>query len=142
MAVASRDFEIYNYGPFCSAILSDVEWLQADGIVNDENTISTSSSYTATESTEELKQQFGDALEKYGSTISSVVAAFCSKTAEQLELDATLDFSFRWVRARGGEGPCKEAAIAKFIEIKKDKFAKADIDSAYDNLVGMNLITA
>lgn len=59
---------------------------------------------------------------------------------DKLELIATLDFCFRWVRARGGTGPWREATIDKFLQIKKDKFDRHEIDEWYNNLVGAGLI--
>jgi len=52
-----------------------------------------------------------------------------------LELLATLDFAYRWVKASGGSGPWKDRAVTRFIEIKKEKFAKPLVEKTYDGLV-------
>jgi len=72
--------------------------------------------------------------------MDDVCNALSDLSPDALELIATLDFSFRWVRARGGLGPWRQAAIEKFKKIKKDKFEDDDIDSWYDALVTAKLI--
>ncbi|MFC1758150.1 hypothetical protein ACFL2H_05195 [Planctomycetota bacterium] len=134
------DFEIYNYGPYCSSVSADVEWLQADGVVTDDARQDRYSDYRTTGEANELLRKYSDQLSEQLNTVHSVVDALCGKEPDRLELDATLDFCFRWVRARGGDGPYKEDAIAKFIEIKKNKFEREDIEAAYDSLVNARLI--
>ena len=134
-------FEIYHYGPFCNSIRDDVEWLLADEVVKDETTDSSRySNYRPSETIGELSNQFESELKQHGSTIETVVSVLCDFTPENLELLATIDFSFRWVKARGGTGPWKSSTIKKFKDIKKDKFEDEEIETAYTKLVKANLI--
>lgn len=134
------DFEIYHYGPFCSSIFSDVEWLMADDIINDESSDERYSNYRPGPNWPTLQQSFRDKLQGHESTIKDVVRAMSDMSPKTLELIATLDFCFRWVRARGGTGPWKDAAIEKFLHIKKDKFGRADIENGYQTLMQAGLL--
>lgn len=134
-------FEIYHYGPFCNSIRDDVEWLVADDVVKDESTDAGKySNYRPSNTFEELSSQFESKLEAHEATIDTVVSVLCDFTPKYLELLATLDFSFRWVKARGGDGPWKTSTIEKFKKIKNDRFDDKDIESAYGKLVDAKLI--
>jgi len=136
------EFSVHHYGPYCQDISSDVEWLLADSVVTDDgiNKPGNSSDYKTAAEYESLKVQFSDKLEKYQPIIKSVCDALSDLSPKTLELVATLDFSFRWVKAGGGVGPWKSEAVAKFKKIKKDKFDDEEIDRWYGALVNANLI--
>lgn len=142
MGVPMRyDFEIYHYGPFCSSLPADIEWLVADQVIVDQTYDSTKySNYRPGPSFGELKQKFQPQLAKHSEVIRDVVRALGDMSPDALELIATLDFCYRWVRARGGKGPWKPAAVKKFQEIKKDKFRQEHIDHWYGALVEAKLI--
>ena len=135
-------FDIHHYGPFCQSVMSDVEWLLADSVIVDRSqNESHHSNYKPGPGLAELEVQYKDGLGKYRPIVENVCSALSDLSANTLELIATLDFSFRWVRARGGQGPWRQEAIQKFKEIKQGKFADTQIEYWYGALVGAKLIS-
>lgn len=120
--------------------MSDVEWLLADDVIKDTAPQARYSNYKPGPGWSELKDQYADKIEEYNHIIEDVCQALSDLSPEALELTATLDFSFRWVRARGGDGPWRSAAIEKFKQIKKEKFGDEEINGWYDTLVEAGLI--
>jgi len=133
-------FDIHHFGPFCQSVRDDVEWLLADDVIADKSQETRYSNYKPGAGWMELEAQYKDKLETYRRIMDDVCNALSDLSPDALELIATLDFSFRWVRARGGRGPWRQAAIEKFKKIKKDKFEDDDIDRWYDALVTAKLI--
>jgi uncharacterized protein YwgA len=133
-------FSIYHFGPFCQNIGDDVDWLLADDVISDESPDPGYSNYRPNKGWAELESRFSAELSTYRPAINNVCHALSDLSPNTLELIATLDFSFRWVKARGGLGPWRQAAVEKFRCIKKDKFADADIQKWYDSLVSAHLI--
>jgi hypothetical protein len=88
----------------------------------------------------DVKQQYADRLAKYENTINDVVNAMGDMSPRTLELIATLDFCYRWIRAANKTGPWKTATIEKFKQIKKEKFDDDEILRWYDTLVEAKLI--
>lgn len=143
LAVPMRySFEIHHYGPFCQSIMSDVEWVLADDVIADTSQDARYSNYKPGAGWPELKEQYREKLDEYRPIIDEVCDALSDMSPETLELISTLDFSFRWVRARGGKGPWREAAMEKFKQIKKDKFEDREIEGWYDALLRTRLIEA
>lgn len=133
-------FDIHHYGPFCPNVMHDVEWLVADDVIEDRSPESRYSNYKPGVAWPELSSQYQPKLREFNEKIEDVCEALSDLSPHTLELIATLDFSFRWVRARGGEGPWRDDAITKFKEIKKDKFSDHDIGAWYKVLVEAGLI--
>lgn len=135
-------FELYHYGPYCAGIPSDVEWLIADDVIQDEASSEGRrySKYKPGPNWQALKTEFQEQLAQHAGTIDDVVLAMGPLDPEDLELIATLDFSFRWIRAGGGGGPWKPATIEKFKAIKKDKFQDQAIEHWHGVLVKAGLI--
>ena len=133
-------FDIHHYGPFCPTVMHDVEWLAADGVIEDRSTESRYSNYKPGQGWDELSALYRQQLSQHRQKIDNVCNALSDLSSDTLELIATLDFSFRWVRARGGNGPWREAAVKKFKAIKKQKFSDDRIDTWYDVLVDAGLI--
>ncbi len=137
------DFDIHHFGPFCAHVMHDVDWLLADEVIVDHSQEKKRySNYRPGPGWSELSAQYHDTLSAHQQKIEAVCRALGSLAHHDLELVATLDFSFRWVRAGGGGGPWRARTIEKFKSIKKDKFPNAEIDSWYDALVGAGLIEA
>lgn len=138
----SYKFRIHHFGPFCDELASAVDWLQADSVVVDEATTSKYSNYAPGPNFGEIATSHGEDLEKHKETIDSVVGAMASLEPKELEVAATLDFAFRWVKARGDQGPWKDETIKKFKAIKKDKFSDVQINDWYESLMSAGLIQA
>jgi len=133
-------FDIHHYGPFCANIMHDVDWLIADDVIEDQLQDPRSSNYKPGSGWPELAEQYKDKLAEQKLIVTDVCNALSDLSPDTLELIATLDFSYRWVRASGGPGPWKQLAIEKFKSIKKDKFPDNDINGWYDALVEAKLI--
>jgi len=135
------NFEIHHFGPFCSDITSDLDWLMADEIVVNDSLSDDKYNYrTTTSGYDRLAKTFPTEFEQHGKIISAVTKAFGDLSPSILELIATLDYSFRWVRACGGTGPWKQWTVDKFKSIKKEKFSTEQIDRWYNVLVELALI--
>ncbi len=135
-------FDIHHFGPFCSAVMNDVDWLLADEVILDRASGRRYSNYRPGITWPELQAKFAAELNEHKATIESVCEALGDMTPENLELIATLDFSFRWVHARGGTGPWKGMTVEKFKSIKQERFRDEDINFWYDILVKAGLIEA
>lgn len=136
-------FDIYHYGPYCDRITRDAEWLLADEVLKDTSLSSERySNYRPGPNAPELIRTHSFALEPHQSTITRVVRGLLPLQPEHLELLATLDYLFRQLKAGGGCGPWKERVIDRFLQVKKDKFTREAVASAYDSLVRAGLIEA
>jgi uncharacterized protein YwgA len=133
-------FDIHHFGPFCQKVRDDVDWLLADEVLADQSTDARCSDYRPRNGWNELQTLYVEQLQTHQPIINSVCNALSDLSPNTLELIATLDFSFRWVKARGGPGPWKDAAVEKFRAIKKDKFPDTEIHKWYDSLVAAQLI--
>lgn len=135
-------FRIHHFGPFCDELASSVDWLLADSVVTDEARTPNYSSYATGPNYAEIIASFDNEVRKYRKTINAVVGAMASLDPKELEVAATLDYAFRWVKARGNEGPWKDETVKKFKAIKKNKFADPKIDDWYSRLMSAGLIQA
>lgn len=133
-------FDMHHYGPFSQDVMNDVECLLADDVIEDKSQETRYSNYRPGPGWAVLEGQYEEKLAEYRHIVDNVCEALSDMSPEALELISTLDFSFRWVRARGGNGPWKEAAIDKFKDIKKDKFTDDEIERWYATLVEAGLI--
>ena len=125
----SYKFDIHHYGPFCSDIISDMDWLKADEIVQDAtNPDARYSNYRPGSNSGALEAKFAVNLGPYQATIDSVANALGGLEASDLELLATLDYCFRWVKAGGGSGPWQDRTIARFKQFKDQKFGDPQIE--------------
>jgi uncharacterized protein len=135
-------FDIYHYGPFCETILRDVEWLIADGVVVDRsNQADKYSNYAPGPAINELLNVHEGALRVVEGKIKSIAGALAKMRPEKLELFATLDYVYRQETASGGSHGRKSAVISRFIEIKKDKFSRVQVEKAYDVMVQAGILT-
>lgn len=135
-------FRIHHFGPYSETLASAVDWLQADSVITDAATSSNYSSYVVGENFDEVVSSHSDRLAKHASTIEAVVNAMASLDPKELEVAATLDYAFRWVKARGHIGPWRDETIKKFKEIKKEKFSNTKIEEWYESLMEAGLIQA
>jgi len=140
----SYRFDIHHHGPFCVDILNDAEILIADNVIKDESPDKAKySDYKTSTSAKELLGKYSEDLDKHRGKVSTIVGAMVPLSPDRLELIATLDYAYRWVRATGGSGPWKKRVMQRFFEIKKDKkdkFPEQEVSQAYDSLVKAGLI--
>jgi uncharacterized protein len=133
-------FDVHHYGPFCQHVMSDVEWLLADDVIEDKSSEPRYSNYRPGSTWPALQQQFGEKLARHRQVVEEVCDALSGLQPDELELIATLDFSFRWVRAGGGKGPWKDRTIKKFKSIKMERFSDDQIEKGFRTLVAADLI--
>jgi uncharacterized protein YwgA len=133
-------FDVYHYGPYCDRVSRDVELLLADGVLKD---VSASpdkySNYRPDAGADELIEAHASALGPHLKKISTVVESLLPLDPSRLELLATLDYLHRQLRAGGGTGPWADRVIARFLQVKKDKFQEEDVRAAYDSMVRAGL---
>jgi uncharacterized protein YwgA len=133
-------FEVFHYGPFCSSVLGDLEWLIADEVITDSAPDpSKYSKYTPGPACDELIGKHAAQLKEYDDTLKSTVKALLPLKPDHLELIATLDYAFRDTKATLGKKPARENVIARFREFKGTKFADHEIARTYDQLEAAGL---
>ena len=133
-------FEVAHYGPFCSTILGDLEWLMADEVITDSSSDRQKySKYMPGPACEELIANHAAKLREYDGTVKSTVKALLPLKPDHLELIATLDYAFREMKASIGKKPPRKKVIERFREFKKEKFKEKEISEAYDNLEGAGI---
>jgi uncharacterized protein YwgA len=136
-------FDIYHYGPYCGRISDDVELLLADEVLKDASSSPQKySNYRLDKGAGELIDAHAAALKPHQATISRVVETLLPLQPEHLELLATLDYLYRYLKAGGGPGPWKDRVIDRFIQVKKDRFPRAEVSAAYDSMVRATLLEA
>src|SRR5262245_4891946 len=136
-------FDIYHYGPYCSRISRDVEWLIADGVLKDASPNTEKyANYRISNAADELIQMHQAELQPHLATIDKVVKVLLPLRPERLEMLATLDYLYRQLKVGGGSGPWKERVVDRFLEVKKDKFERADVSAAYNEMASVNLFEA
>lgn len=133
-------FRIHHFGPFCDELAGALDWLQADDIIIDKSQNAKYSDFSTGGNWGDIKGRFQSELDQYQDTIKSVASALGPMDPNTLELIATLDFSYRWVRARGGDGPWRERTFQKFKEIKGEKFSLDEMSKWHVQLVNSRLI--
>jgi len=134
-------FEIYTYGPFCSEILRDIEWLEADGVITDSSVEKEKrSDYRPGEALDELLAMHRAFIDNYKDVIENVASGLAVVEPNQLELLATLVYLYRWFEATDEAAPFRSSVVARLGEIKPDKFTQANVDHAYDWLKTVGLV--
>jgi len=133
-------FDIHTFGPFCQEILSDAEVLMADDVIKDRSSIPDRySNYGPSTTCDELVGLFREKLDSFRQTVRTLVQTLVPLSPDRLEFLATLDFAYRWIKASGGDGPWKDRVVSRFIEIKKEKFKRTDVEDTYDQMVNARL---
>jgi uncharacterized protein len=128
-------FDVHHYGPFCSAILSDIDWLTFTGAIVDRSPKPDRySNYRAGDEARPLIAQHHDELEQHRDTIRRVVGTLAPVEPDRLELISTLDYAYRELCAQANSEPTKENVIARFREIKGDKFPQRDVEEAFERM--------
>ena len=133
-------FEVCHYGPFCTSILGDLEWLIADAVITDSSPDPGKySKYTPGPACDELIAKHVAKLKDYDDTVKSTVKALLPLKPDHLELIATLDYAFREMKATLGKKPPKKKVIERFREFKGAKFSDDEITKTYDRLEAAGL---
>jgi uncharacterized protein YwgA len=132
-------FEIYNFGPYSDTITFTVESMIADEIIEDASPNQQYSNYRLKHGSPGFDPEIANSVAPYKQKIASVIKVLGKFEPAQLELLATLHFIAKKIQSLGGEAS-KEAVVAQFFRVKKDKFPKGEVSSWYDSLKAANLI--
>jgi uncharacterized protein len=134
-------FEIHHYGPYCDEIVTDTEWLLADGVIVDHSDNPKKySNYGPGEALNELLPRHQDKLEPLRECVRSVVRVLVPMRPEKLELLATLHYVYREQRASGRQGVWKPSVVARLLEVKQNKFPREEVAQTYDVMVSAGLV--
>ena len=129
-------FSIYHYGPFSDDILRDTDLLIADSVISDRSTQTAKfSDYNSGEAIDELLRHHEDAINPWQETITRIIGDLAPFNAERLEATATLDYIYRQQLATGLGQPTMESVVAKFMELKGDKFRRLDVENIYQMML-------
>ena len=133
-------FEVCHYGPFCTNILGDLEWLLADEVIAESSPDPKKySKYTPGPACDELIAKHAEKLKEYDATVKSTVKVLLPLKPDHLELIATLDYAFREMKATTGKKPAKRKVLARFRDFKGEKFKEKEIAETYDRLEAAGL---
>lgn len=127
-------FDMYHYGPFSQELFFKMEDLQIDNIVLDQSKEASKSVYTPGSNADTIISSYSDQLNPYSSDISQIIDLFKQFPPTALELLATVHF-FQTTSAKYYKrAPEKEAVIDRVVQVKKRKFKRELISTAYDAL--------
>jgi len=131
----SYRFDIYHYGPYSDTLNRDVEFLAADEVIlNISSRPERYYDYAPGPLMDELTSLHSNFIVTYTNEIDEVVSAFAPLSATELELTATLDYMYRRIRGTGISVPGKQRVIEAFVDVKKDKFTREQVEKTYDSM--------
>jgi len=134
-------FDVHHYGPFCSQILSDVDWMTVTEAIKDTSTDPDRySNYRIGDDGEALISDFGEELEPYRETVRDIVSALAPGNPESLELISTLHYAYRELSVSLERSPKGKELIRRFREFKPDRFNEDEVNDAIDCLMKAKLI--
>lgn len=134
-------FDIHYYGPYCSAISSDLISLLADEIINDESAKEeVGSRYAPASELDDLTSRFGAYLDGHNERIKSVLGLFATLPTQALELLATIDFFYRRERMASTGDTLRQKVLSEVRRAKESKFTDEQIQEAYDGLAEIGLV--
>ena len=134
-------FEIYTYGPYSDAVTFSVDSMLADDVLKDiSNDPQTYSNYRLGDNADEILKEYRSLIEPYRGKIDAVVQSIGSFKPHELELIATLHFIHHRLKQIWRKDPSRAQVLDEFHRVKKDKFAREEVDSWYDALKSADLI--
>ena len=133
-------FDVHHYGPFCSQILSDVDWLEANNVVVDSSDSTRFSNYRIGKNGSALVKAFADDVEPFREAVRRIVSVLVPMELTQLELYSTLHYAYRELKFTRSSTPSKDEVIERFRKFKDDKFDSKRIVDAYECLVEAGLL--
>jgi uncharacterized protein YwgA len=135
-------FEVCHFGPFCSEILDDTEWLAADAVVVDKSPQTGKySKFAPGPACDALLGEFSEQLGRFEEIVTDTVKALLPLEPRHLELIATLDYAFREMKGTLGKKPPKSKVLARFRDFKADKFTVKEVEETYERLESAGLFT-
>jgi uncharacterized protein YwgA len=133
-------FQLHNYGPFSQPLLSDMEFLYVDGLIEDRSNDSDFSDYQITQEGEKFLKGFENKLNPLKTNIDAIVGLVCRLDAEGMELFSTTHYIFWAYKNWNQRNPSKKEVVDRVYEIKKEKFRKDQIESAFEQMKKVGMI--
>jgi hypothetical protein len=136
-------FQLYNYGPYDSAVLSDLSQAETLKAIKSETVNHPSGSGYEYSPNDKgcnlLCSQVADQMVQYGTSVKWVLDEFGNASASRLELISTIVFAEREMR-RKNQSPEKTELCRRVRQIKP-RFSEAIIAETTDELSGKQLIS-
>lgn len=126
-------FEIYRYGPFCSQIMRDADLLEFDDVIVDAKD-QYGSSYQPSKNIHEFLGEFEEDIGEFRDSVRDLAEILAPKAPRVLELYATVHFVYREQKAKHREGPWKQTVLERFMNLKKERFNREEVESIYDSM--------
>lgn len=131
------EFSLYTYGPYCSDVLSDLDYTEAiDGVkIYSVDTGTGGYSIKPSYKTDEYLIKSRDFLSKNAESINAVIKLFGGMSARDLELRSTIIYLYKNYLQNNWEIDSNE--IASDVKELKPYFSTEEILDAYDQLEKM-----
>jgi hypothetical protein len=135
------EFSLYTYGPYCSDVLSDLDYTEAIDGVKIYSVGAGTGGYSIRPSykTDEYLKKSKDFLSKNAKSIDTVIELFGNMSARDLELRSTIIYLYKNYLQNNWEIDSDE--IASDVMELKPYFSKQEILNAYDQLDKMSIFT-
>jgi len=134
-------YQILHYGPYSEELASEIDMLLAVEALKDISPQrSKYSNFQLGPNAYALINGHKAMVERFRPLVAPVASAFGKLDPQTLELLSTLHFIDRKFKASGMPHPGKEQVIRRFEEVKKERFARSIVESAYDSLMQAKLI--
>jgi hypothetical protein len=135
------NFTLYSYGPFDSAVLSDLGDAEALGVI-EETPLATGYGYkiNSAVSDEDLDELAGDFLKEHKADIDWVIQEFGTRSASDLELDSTIIYIDR--EASDANYELSEDQLVQQVRDVKPRFSEGKIRKHVQALEGRDLLLA
>ncbi len=135
-------FELYNYGPYDSAVLSDLSQAEMLKAIKSQTVQYASSSgyeYSPNVKCDALCDQVSDQLQPHMASIQWVLDEFGSKSASALELISTIVFAEREMQRK--KQPAVKTELCRRVKLIKPHFTEGVIGEMVDELSTKSLIS-
>jgi uncharacterized protein len=137
-------FQLYNYGPYDSTVLSDLSQAESLKAIKSQTVNYSSGSgyeYSPNEKGyEALCGQVADQISPYSASIQWVLEEFGSESASRLELISTIVFAEREMRRK--KQPSVKTVLCHRVKQIKPHFSEATIADTVDELSSKGLISS
>ena len=136
------DFEIYTYGPYSQAVMSDIEFADYTGSIHISSVEYPNGlngyQINATDSGKDMVSKNQHVIDSYNEAIKSVVGFFSQRSAKELELYSTIVFVSSSFDKNGWDESQEE--ICSTVKQIKPYFTVEMISSAYGDLKSHSFI--
>lgn len=135
-------YQMYFYGPYSAQLEEIVRDFQVDGLVHDSSQDpERQSKYKITDTGKEYLVGETARVKKWMPILESVAKNLGAFKPEELELLATVKFTFdRQKSLSPKKSSMRKEVVKEVLQLKGEKFDKADVEGAYDNLVSAGLL--